>query len=104
VGNGVQLAVGPGVGVTAGVTERSALNHVSYAMHGKQLTVRFANVFSGSVNATVYNLQGRQVAHRGLKVVNGAAGAWNLSGLVTGNYLIRLEKDGRVVSSKISLR
>jgi len=101
--NQVTITIDEGMGINnfTDKTGKEVLNNFSVICNGGKVRIAFTNMFTGRMNASVYTLQGKQVVHKGIDVVQSRAELWNTDPkAVSGSYILRLEYNGRTVSRK----
>jgi hypothetical protein len=92
----------PGTGVTvADITSKDILKNFTVVYNSGKISLSFANNFSGSMKASVYSLQGKLLVNKSIQVKNSrAAFSDDTLRTISGNYLLRLEYNGKTVYRK----
>ncbi len=91
-----------GLNPDAGITDREVLNKFSVFCTTGKLRLSFANMFTGKMKASIYNLHGKLVVDKMIDVKQSKAGVWNTA--VSGTYILKLEYKGITASRKFTVR
>ena len=104
------ISTGVPVGISNDVTVKTLFNNWQVTVKEDGVVqVVFANMFNGDMKASIYDIQGRLIMQKTLKVVNSAVEVWNGTyengrPAMSGNYVLKLEFAGKSVSKMFVLQ